>query len=156
MKKLIISIFTATALMACTPGAQTLNQEGIVISAPMVRLPMGGQNMTAGYFKVTNHTNIDDALTSVESPNAGRIEIHVTEDNNGVMRMRRQDVVNIKAGETLSFEPGGLHLMLFDIKLAADQNDIPLNLKFKNSPDLPIMAELVETTPLPGDHSGHH
>lgn len=157
MKKAVLLSFMAltfsASFSACTPAGDS-SQEGLVISAPVVRAPMGGQTTTAGYFKVTNHTEKDDILLGVESPEASRVEIHVTEDNNGIMSMKRVPSIAVKAGETVSFAPGGYHLMIFGVNLKDGQKDIQLTLTFENGPDLPIIADIVETTP--GHHSGHY
>jgi len=132
-------------LAACTPATEAPPQEGIVISEAVIRTPMGGQSMTAGYFQVTNHTDIDDALIGVESPISNRIEMHTTEKIDGNMRMRRQDSFDLKAGETVMFKPKGNHLMLFDVQMADGQTDAALTLKFKHAPDVTIIAEIGDT-----------
>jgi len=152
MKRFIFALCLPVFLSGCTQGGEPLPEKGIVISEAIVRSPMGGQNMTAGYFQVTNHTNIDDALISVESPAAERVEMHATEKLNNTMTMRRQISIDIEAGETLTFKPGGLHLMLFGVKMKQDQPDVSLTLKFKHAPDMTIIAEVAETV----THSGHH
>lgn len=154
MKNILWSILSAFVLLSCTPGEPTQLEEGLVVSAPMVRAPLGGQTTTAGYFTITNHTDLDDVIIDVSSNDAERVEIHETKDSNGVMRMRKRDAINIPAGGSLKFEPGGFHLMIFGVNLEKDQKDIQLTLKFQNAPDLSIIAEIVEMTPM--NASGHH
>jgi periplasmic copper chaperone A len=47
-----------------------------------------------------------------ESSVFGSIEMHGTIMEDGVARMRHQDTVTVGPGAVVSFEPGGLHLML--------------------------------------------
>ncbi len=151
MKRFLLTLM-ATSLIACTPSNEAPPQDGLVISEAVVRAPLGGQTMTAGYFQITNHSETDDALIGVESPISDRVEMHLTENVDGKMSMRKQVSIDIKAGETLHFKPGGLHLMLFDVNMAKDQADAALTLKFKLADDVTVIAEVSDTVP----HGGHH
>lgn len=151
MKNIIFALLIL-AISACTPASNGPTNEGLVISDAIVRTPLGGQNMTAGYFQITNHSNIDDALIAVESPVAKRIEMHATQNLDGKMTMRRQVTVDINAGETIYFKPGGLHLMLFDVDITKDQVDAALTLKFKQADDLTVIADVADIVPA----SEHH
>ena len=144
-RNIALALSAGLLISGCTPPTETLKEEGIVISDARVRAPMGGQNMTAGYFEITNHTNLDDSLIGVESPIAERIEMHVSETVNNAMMMRKQVSVDIKAGETIVFKPGSYHLMMFGVELNRDQTDVALTLKFKHARDMTIIAELAET-----------
>ncbi len=145
MKKVLSALTLSLALLACTPTTEAPPKKGMEISSAIVRTPMGGQTMTAGYFQLTNYTKLDDALIGVESPVAARVEMHATEMVDGRMSMRKKVSLDIKAGDTLEFKPKGLHLMLFDVALQADQKDAALTLKFKHAPDVTIIAEIADT-----------
>jgi len=150
MKKLVFTLASAIILAGCTPDSPPA--EGIVISDLRVQAPMGGQTMSAGYFEITNHSSVDDAIIDVESAVAKRVEMHKTENVDGIMKMRRQVSVDLKAGETLNFAPGGYHLMLFGVDLSKDQTDAAVTLKFKHAPDVTIIADIAESAV----HTGHH
>jgi copper(I)-binding protein len=79
----------------------------------------------------------DDELLSVTTPVAELAEIHETTHSNGMMEMRPVTAVTLKAGQTVRFAPGGMHVMLMNLHqpLTADQ-EFPLNLRFKNSGDV--------------------
>lgn len=137
-------------LMACTPGS---NSDGIVISNARIKTPLTGKTTTAGFFEITNHGTVQDALIGAESPIAETVEIHLTEMENGVMKMRRQESVILKPGQSLSFKPGSYHLMFFGTTLKPEQHDTALTLKFQNAPDVTIIAEI--TDGMGGAHQGH-
>lgn len=145
LKNILIGITTIIAVTACTPGTESPPDKEIVISEATVRTPMGGRDMTAGYFQITNHTNLDDAIIGVESPIAERVEMHISEKVNNAMMMRKMVSVDLKAGETIVFKPGSYHLMLFGVDLKRDQVDVALTLKFKHARDMTIIAELADT-----------
>jgi hypothetical protein len=49
--------------------------------------------------------------------------------NNGVMEMRQMKSINLPKGKTIQLAPGGLHVMLFDLKQPMKQGEtIPMTL----------------------------
>jgi len=49
------------------------------------------------------------------------------------MKMRQVEGIEIKAGETVELKPGGLHLMMFDVNLPADQQDVSVTLNYEKA-----------------------
>jgi uncharacterized protein YcnI len=93
-----------------------------------------GAKVGAGYLKVTNTGSAADTLVGVETPVAGRGEIHDMTMTDGVMRMRKlADGLEIPAGGTVELKPGGMHLMLLDLTqpLVAGTR-VPVKLTFKS------------------------
>jgi periplasmic copper chaperone A len=82
------------------------------ISAAWVRQVPPAARMTAGYLSIFNPGPEALVIVGAESPVFGSIEVHGTVMVDGVARMRHQESVTVPAGETVRFEPGGLHLML--------------------------------------------
>ena len=146
MKIKSLVLMTALCMSACAPDSTDVTniQDGLVISDARIQAPLKGKTMTAGYFDITNASKVDDAIIGVESPVADRIELHLSEEVDGVMKMRRQVSIDLKAGHTISFKPGGLHLMLFDVNMDDDTSDAALTFKFKHAPDVTIIAEMVD------------
>ncbi|HYI48813.1 MAG TPA: copper chaperone PCu(A)C [Allosphingosinicella sp.] len=99
----------------------------------------------AGYFdyRVTGDRG---ALLSVSSPQAGRIELHETMAHGNMTSMRPIERLAVRDGETLSFRPGGRHLMLFDIDRSVPAGGrIALILHFERGDPATISATLVPT-----------
>ena len=79
-----------------------------------VRAPVAGRTMTAAYCDVTNPGDRPVDIIGFDSDRPGlRVEIHETTEHDGMMQMRRLARVTIPAKATVSFAPGGKHLMLF-------------------------------------------
>ena len=57
-------------------------------------------------------------LVGVTTPVAGTAEVHEMKMEGDVMRMRPVPKVDLPAGRTVEFKPGGYHLMLMDLKQA--------------------------------------
>ena len=89
-------------------------------------------------------------LLEVKSPVAESVEIHEMSMNNGVMKMRMLDVLDLPAGKTVKLEPGGFHLMLINLKKPLKAGDnIEISLTVKDNRDklstqkvsLPVKAD---------------
>ena len=157
MKFRLFLIACVTAgLMACTPPTEI--SEGLVVSNATVKAPMKGRNVTAGYFEITNHSDVDDALIDVSSLEAERVEMHKTEVVDNVSKMRRQVSIDIPAGETVTFEPGGLHVMFMGLTEKFEEGDkVEATLVFEKAGDVDVLFQ-VEPRPEGGaevDHSNH-
>lgn len=124
-----LMLLSVLLLGACSPqngGAE------IVIDSPWVRETPPGRTVAAGYMNLRNEGGQARALLTAQSPAASRVEIHTMEQTDGMMRMRRIERLELPAGETVSLEPGGMHLMLFDIESAAVGNHVPVTLTFED------------------------
>ncbi|MEQ8483900.1 MAG: molybdate ABC transporter substrate-binding protein [Pseudomonadales bacterium] len=84
-------------------------------SQARVREPIPGQDKTVGYFNVTNQGGRPVTLVGARADGVRAIEMHTTLHEDGMARMRRLPEVVVAPGETVAFEPGGRHLMLFGV-----------------------------------------
>ena len=87
----------------------------------------------AGYFSLKNIGKVTRTLVGVASPACKNAMLHQSKMENSMMKMVHIKEIEIPAGETLSFAPGGYHIMCMhpaiDIKTKAT---VPVTLKFKN------------------------
>ncbi len=125
LRFLLMSLFTLFSLLPLSLVAQA--GDDLEITDAWVREPIPGRMMSAAYLSITNPSDSDRILTSASADWAGLIEIHTHIHEDGVMRMRQLQSLTIPAGETVTLEPGGLHLMLFRLRLPlADALDMTL------------------------------
>jgi len=75
-----------------------------------------GADMAAAYLTLRNVSATPVTVTNVASPIAGHAMIHETSLHDGQSRMRPHEQVVVAPGMTVKFEPGGLHIMLHDLK----------------------------------------
>jgi copper(I)-binding protein len=121
----ILSFFIIALLVSCTQA-----DNGVVISNAWVRAAAPGQEVGAAY--MTLQSTRDTTLIKAESAAAGSVEIHSMTMSNGVMQMRKMDTLPLSAGKPAKLEPGGFHLMLFDLKKplkAGEQVEFTLHFK---------------------------
>lgn len=91
----------------------------IVVEEPWARpvtVTEGERVHSAAYFTLRNQGDTAVRLLGADTDVAARTEIHETRLEDGVMRMRARTDVDLPAGEALRFEPGGLHVMLMDVR----------------------------------------
>ncbi|CAG0973776.1 hypothetical protein MTYP_01376 [Methylophilaceae bacterium] len=103
----------------------------IVISNAWARASAPGQQVAAAYMSLQSKR--DATLVKAESNVAGTVEIHSMTMENDVMKMRMMDELPLPAGKAVHLEPGGLHLMLFDLKQslqAGDKAEFTLHFKY--------------------------
>jgi copper(I)-binding protein len=68
------------------------------------------------YFTLKNDTGKSDRLLKLSTSVATKVEVHRTEVLDGIARMREVAVLHLDAGQTLEFQPGGMHVMLMGLK----------------------------------------
>lgn len=132
-------IAAAALALAGAADAATYRLGGIEVAQPWSRPAAAGTN-GAGFFTVTNKGKAADTLKSVETPAAKKVEIHKTSMANGVMSMQRLDAgLPLKPGESVTFAPGGYHLMLIGLSKATKAGDvIPATLVFASGARLKV------------------
>ena len=92
-----------------------------------VRAPAPGQKVAGVYMEIVSRTNT--ALVAVASPVAARAELHSMALEDGVMRMRLLERIELPAGAAVKLAPGGLHVMLIDLKQPLQRGEkVPLTL----------------------------
>ncbi|MDP2505015.1 MULTISPECIES: copper chaperone PCu(A)C [unclassified Oceanobacter] len=117
------------------------------ISHATVRAPIPGRTMSAAFMTLTNKSAKPDRLVSAKSSWTDHIEIHTHIHEDGVMKMRQINGLDIPAGRVVTLKPGGLHLMLFGLKQplpAAIGGSLPLTLCFEHTGCQNISAKLVD------------
>lgn len=135
----LCSCFLVGLLMGCSPPPE------IQVLDARVRGLLPGMDKTVGYFSLQNNTGEALELVAITAPRIGSIEIHETVETEGMLRMRRVPSVRIESNQRVVFEPGGKHLMLFDVTVLDDPVAVVLN--FENHPDLTINLHKMHAVP---------
>ncbi|WP_295891931.1 copper chaperone PCu(A)C [uncultured Vibrio sp.] len=93
--------------------------------------PPGAVN-SAVFMHLMNHSKQDQVIVSASTSAAGKVELHDVITEGDVMKMRQISRLVIPAEGMLELRPGGLHIMLFDLKkpLVEDETiDVELTLE---------------------------
>ena len=113
MKKSFLSLFP-TCLVGLLLGICNIAaaEQELTFDAAWIRAMPPGMKMTAGFGRLHNADTETIELTAFASPQFGDVSLHRTQLVDGVSRMREVPVLEIAAGESVTLEPGGYHLML--------------------------------------------
>lgn len=135
---LMLAVAGGQAAQGQSAAATAATAATVAVSGAVVRLPAAPGRPAAGYMDVKGGARAD-RLVSVTSPLAERIELHRSVMDGAVMKMERMEAVDVPAGGTVRFQPGGLHLMLFGLKPEAAKG-VPLTLRFASGATLAATA----------------
>lgn len=111
--------------------------------------------MTGAFAKITNNTADDITLIGGSAVDAAKVEIHEVVMLDGEMKMQaKEGGIVIPAGESVTLEPGGLHVMLMGLKkpiLDGDMITVTLDFEGADSQTFTWPAK----TSLSGDEEYH-
>jgi hypothetical protein len=109
----------------------------------------------AGFMALSNRGPKPDRLVSASSPAAARVEFHTTTMSGGMASMEKLTNVSAPAGGTVSFRPGGKHLMLMGLKRPLKAGDrFPVTLTFASGAKVEATFTVGVTAPTAG-HAHH-
>ncbi len=135
MRRLVLALGLLAPAAVAQPPAVQAEQPWARATAP--RQTVGGVYMTLT-------SPVDDRLLGASSPVAGRAEVHEMTMDGNVMRMRElPDGLTLPAGHAVALTPGGLHIMLVDLRrpLVAGQ-EIPVQLRFEHAPPVDVQVRV--------------
>ncbi|SFQ67582.1 hypothetical protein SAMN05421853_1194 [Roseivivax halotolerans] len=137
----------------------TVTLGDLEIAAPFARATLPNQPVAGGFMTVTNTGETDDTLISASSAAAGRMEVHEMAMDGDVMRMRElEDGLPIPAGETVTLEPGGYHVMFMDLSAPLSEGDsAEVTLTFEKAGEVTVTMPIVtrDAGGAAHDHGGH-
>jgi copper(I)-binding protein len=101
------------------------------IAHPWTRATPPAAKMGGVFLSLNNLSKDADTLLKVESTVADAAELHQMQMVDGVMKMRSLPTLDIPARGELKLAPGGLHIMLVNLKQPLKEGEkIPLKLTF--------------------------
>jgi copper(I)-binding protein len=125
-----VAVAAALLLASCKASS---GPPDISVDDAWARATVPMQSSSAAYFTIRNAGPGADALLAVRSPQADA-SLHSTTMDNGVMRMRPLERLDVPANSRVTLKPGGMHVMLMGLKqpLSAGST-VELDLKFQKS-----------------------
>jgi periplasmic copper chaperone A len=137
----------------------------VTVANAWARATPGGAKNGAVYMSITAEPGAGDRLVAAKSEAARSVELHISDHEGGVVRMRRLDALEVPAGQTVRLSPGGHHLMLLDLKQPLKTGDrVKLTLVFEKAGELTVEASIralsssrpPSSDPHAGPGSGHY
>jgi copper(I)-binding protein len=144
----VLISLAAVALANCAPAAPS-----ITVETPEVRASLGNTSTAAAYLTLRNSGGAD-RLVGASCECAGMVMTHQTVVTDGVSRMVHEASVDVPAGGSVVFAPGGRHLMLTGVTAPIRAgSEVTITLRFERSGDVPVVFTAVDTPS--AAHAGH-
>lgn len=141
MRRLLM--FCLLAVLLPSLAAAQADPSPIQITGAWARPALAG-NVSAVYLNATNSGDTAWTLVSAAAPAAAMVEIHESRMVDNVMQMRPVEGIEIAPGAAVTLAPGGLHIMLMNLKTDLTVGDaISVMLEFNAAgEDMPLTMQI--------------
>jgi hypothetical protein len=148
---ILSSTAVALALLVAALAGPATAESPIHVDNARARATIGSGHTSAIYLTLRNAGAAADRLIGVASEVAKSTELHTTIHDQGIMKMRPLDGVDVPAGGIAEFTPGADHIMLIGLKAPLKAGDrFTLTLRFEKAGE--VVADVAVVAP--GDIQG--
>ncbi|ATC93532.1 copper chaperone PCu(A)C [Pseudoalteromonas tunicata] len=130
--------------------------EQLSVTNLKVREFIPGAVSSVAYFMLSNQSETAKTLIEVKIKGVERTELHQHSHVDGLMKMEQVSQVEVPAQESVVFQPGGLHLMLFEptsLPVAGEMTDATF--KFSDGEQITVRGQIISLMRQEHDHSHH-
>ena len=114
-------------LLASALLASFAVQAQVKVDDAWVRATVAPQKSTGAFMQLTSAKPVK--VVAASSPVAAVVEIHEMKMEDGVMKMRAVDALQLPAGQAVALKPGSYHVMLMGLKAPIKAGEtVPLTL----------------------------
>ncbi|WP_343803662.1 copper chaperone PCu(A)C [Marinobacterium maritimum] len=138
--KRLFTLFTTGILLSSAAMAAD-----VAVKTPYARATAPGQPNSAVFMQINNQGEAT-RLVNASSSAAKVVELHAHTQDQGVMRMRQIDAIELPANSQVELAPGGLHIMLIGLEAPLqDGSQIDMTLEFDDgtSEQLDVPVQMV-------------
>jgi periplasmic copper chaperone A len=148
---MIRPILAALVLAAAFAASAMAADSTVAVTNSWARATPPGAKTAAAYVTLTNKGAAPDQLLSASTPVAGEAMLHITINDHGVMKMRPIKSIDLKPGKSVTFKPGGMHIMLMDLKQPLKEGDsFPLALTFAKAGRIETVVKVAKAGAMSG------
>lgn len=117
--------------------------EGVHVRNAWARATVPGA-VSGGVFLTLDNAGPDDRLVAAHTDAAGTVELHRMRMDGDVMRMEKlDDGIPVPRKSQVMLKPGGLHIMLHDLKAPLAQGaSFPLQLDFEKAGRISVSVKI--------------
>lgn len=140
MKKL--SLLTLGLMFSAGVLAAAADQ--VSVENPYVRLAPPNAPATGAFMVIKNNGDKAIKMLKADNPVSRVTELHTHLNEGGVMKMRPMPAIDIKAKSQAILQPGGMHVMMIDLKAPMKEGDVvPITLTFDDGSSKQVDAKVV-------------
>jgi hypothetical protein len=137
-----LSLFAASLLFSA--GVFAAAADNVSVQDPYVRLAPPNAPATGAFMVIRNNGDKDVKVLKADNPVSRATELHTHLNEGGVMKMRPVPAIDIKAKGEAALKPGGLHIMMIDLKAPMKEGDVvPITLSFDDGSSKQVDAKVV-------------
>ncbi|TYC52784.1 copper chaperone PCu(A)C [Rhodobacterales bacterium] len=146
----------ALSLVCTSAFAMDYKVGDLTVSQTWTRATPPKAKAGGGFVEVTNNGSEDDQLVAASSDVSDKVELHEMAVTDGVMTMRElKDGIPIPAGETVTLQPGGLHIMFMGLNQSFKEGTkVPVVLTFEKAGDLEVELDVAKMGAKTQSHEG--
>jgi copper(I)-binding protein len=141
MRNVFSPVFTLVLLICSVLVNSVFASESpeVLVENGYARESIPGTTISSAYMVLNNLSSKKLRLIAASSSISERIEIHEHIMEDGLMKMRQREYVEVLAKESTIFQPSGFHLMIFNLKqpLKAKEN-ITITLHFDDRSSIDV------------------
>jgi periplasmic copper chaperone A len=119
MLQLQVQALAAIVLLAASATihpAKAQSTDNLRVVDAYIRSSGSAAQAAAAFMTLNNTGSAADRLLSASTPVAGTVELHTHIKEGDVMRMRAVPAIDLPAGQSVTLQPGGLHVMLMGLR----------------------------------------
>jgi len=140
-------VFFAASLLF-SGGLFAAAADQVEIHQPYVRLAPPNAPAAGAFMVIRNAGSKDVKVVKADNPASRLTELHTHLNEAGVMKMRQVPAIEIKAGGETQLQPGGLHIMLIELKAPMREGDnIAITLGFDDGSSKQVDAKVIRPLP---------
>jgi copper(I)-binding protein len=118
--------------------------DNVTVQDPYVRLAPPNAPATGAFMVIKNGGDKDVKVLKADNPASRVTELHTHLNENGVMKMRPVPAIDVKAKGQAVLQPGGLHVMMIDLKAPMKEGDVvPITWTFDDGSSKQVDAKVV-------------
>lgn len=143
------------ASLVFSTGVLAAAADNVSVADPYVRLAPPNAPATGAFMVIRNNGDKDVKVVKADNPASRATELHNHINDGGVMKMRPVAAIEIKPKGEAVLKPGGLHVMLIDLKAPMKEGDVvPITLGFDDGSSKQVDAKVVKpvAAPAPMEH----
>lgn len=145
----ILCVVLGLAALPLAARAQDVQSGDLTVSHAWAR---GTATEGAAFLTVTNIGTEADRLVGASTPVAARAELHSHMMEDGVMKMRPVDGIDVPAHGVAELKPGAFHVMLIGLKEPLPEGKtIPLTLRFAHAGEVTVNVMVMALKAMPSD-----
>jgi periplasmic copper chaperone A len=138
--------FYLLVLLIFSPYVMAEVSNDILVEGAFARPALKDQRNSILYMQIVNHGS-NAALVGASTDAAKFVELHTHVNDNGVMRMRKIDKIDLPEGQKVMLKPGGMHVMF--IGLNRDLNldsSVDVTLEFSDGSKKSLTAPVARSS----------